>query len=88
MGVLTKDIDSRPYTGKRTVKGRLRLSEKPSLDVFFGGNPDVVPITGVSRGKVYEVVSIEGFGDGEDVTFIDDNGNLQCLGDFFFEEVG
>ena len=88
MGVLTKDIDSRPYTGKRTVKGRLRLSEKPSLDVFFGGNPDVVPITGVTRGKVYEVVSIEGFGDGEDVTFIDDNGTLQCPGDFFFEEVG
>lgn len=88
MGVLTKDIDSRPYTGKRTVKGRLRLSEKSSLDVFFGGNPDVVPITGVTRGKVYEVVSIEGFADGEDVTFIDDNGKLQCLGDFFFEEVG
>ena len=51
MGVLTKDIDSRPYTGKRTVKGRLRLSEKPSLDVFFGGNPDVVPITGARYTK-------------------------------------
>lgn len=47
----------------------------------------MIPITGVTRGKIYEVVSVEGFGDGEDVTFIDDNGNLQCLGDFFFEEV-
>ena len=47
----------------------------------------MIPIAGVTRGKIYEVVSVEGFGDGEDVTFIDDHGHLQCLGDFFFEEV-
>jgi hypothetical protein len=44
-------------------------------------------VVGVTRGKAYEVIAIEGHGDCEDITIIDDNGNEQTLGDFFFEEV-
>ena len=72
----------------RTVNGKyLRLSTKESLNHFFDGTPTVEQVEGVTRGKVYEVIAIEGFGDCEDVTFIDDNGNKQELADFFFEEV-
>lgn len=88
MSVLRKNIDANPYTGKRSVSGQyLRLSTKESLTHFFDGTPTVEQVEGVTRGKVYEVVAIEGFGDCEDVTIIDDNGNRQELADFFFEEV-
>lgn len=88
MSVLREDIDANPYTGKRSVSGKyLRLSTEESLNHFFDGTPTVEQIEGVTRGKVYEVVAIEGFGDCEDVTIIDDNGNKQELADFFFEEV-
>lgn len=87
MSVLTENIDSRPYTGKRNVKGKLRLSEKEWLNKFFDGTPNVEQVTGVTRGKVYDVIAIEGYGDCEDVTFIDDNGDEQTLADAFFEEV-
>lgn len=87
MSILTKDIDSTPYTGKRNVKGKLRISEKEWLDSFFNGTPNVEQVIGVTRGKVYDVIAIEGYGDCEGVTFIDDNDNEHTLGSFFFEEV-
>lgn len=87
MAILMKSIDAHPYTGKRNIKGQLRLSTKPWLDNYFNGTPDWDQVTGVTRGKIYEVIGIEGFGDCEDVIFINDNGNSQRLADFFFEEV-
>lgn len=89
MSVLRENIDANPYTGKRRVSGKyLRVKENAEwLDKFFNGTPNVEQVKGVTRGKIYEVVAIEGFGDCEDITFIDDNGNEQELGDFFFEEV-
>ena len=87
MSVLRQNIDSNPYTGERKVKGQLRLSTKEWLDQFFNGTPNCSQVTGVTRGKIYDVISVEGFGDCEDVTFIDDNGEDQTLGDFFFEEI-
>ncbi len=87
MSVLRENIDSSPYTGERKVKGKLRLSTKEWLDNFFNGTPNWEQVTGVTRGKIYDVVSVEGFGDGEDVTFINDNGEEQTLGSFFFEKV-
>lgn len=88
MSVLRENIDANPYTGKRSVNGKyLRLSIDDRLNHFFDGTPTVEQVEGVIRGKVYEVVAIEGFGDCEDVVIIDDNGNELELADFFFEEV-
>lgn len=89
MSVLRENIDANPYTGKRSVSGKyLRVKENAEwLDKFFDGTPNTEQVEGVTRGKVYEVVAIEGFGDCEDITIIDDNGNKQELADFFFEEV-
>lgn len=88
MSVLRKNIDSNPYTGIRSVSGKyLRLRTDEHLTHFFDGTPTVEQVEGVTRGKVYEVVAIEGFGDCEDVIIIDDNGNEKRLADFFFEEV-
>ena len=88
MSVLRKNIDANPYTGKRNTNGEyLRLRTDKWLDEFFNGTPNVAQVTGVTRGKIYEVIAIEGFGDCEDVTIIDDNGNELELADFFFEEV-
>ena len=88
MSVLRKNIDANPYTGKRNINGEyLRLKTDKWLDKFFDGTVNVEQVKGVTRGKIYEVVAIEGFGDCEDVTIIDDNGNELELGDFFFEEV-
>lgn len=87
MSVLTENIDSRPYTGKRSVIEKLRISNADYLNDFFNGAENVEQIKAVTRGKTYDIVAIEGFGDAEDVTFIDDKGNEQTLGDFFFEEL-
>lgn len=88
MSVLRKNIDTNPYTGKININEEyLRLSTKESLNHFFDGTPSVEQVKGVTRGKVYKVVAIEGFGDCEDVTIIDDNGNELELADFFFEEL-
>ena len=90
MSVMMKNIDCHPYTGVRNVKGKVRVKtseEAPWLDCYFDENSNADHVYGVTRGKVYNVVRIEGFGDCEDVTIIDDNGEEQELGDFFFDQV-
>lgn len=90
MGIITENIDAHPYTGTRNVKGKLRVKtheDAPYLDNFFNGHPNVEQIQNITRGKEYEVIKVEGFGDGEDITIIDDAGEEQELGDFFFEEI-
>lgn len=90
MGVITKNLDSRPYVGKRRKSGKVRVKtseEAAWLDSFFNGTPNCEQVTDITRGKVYDVVCVEGFGDVEDITIIDDSGNEQVLGSFFFDEV-
>lgn len=89
MGVMRENIDANPYVGKRKVSGKyVRIKENANwLNGFFDGSPDYDQVVGVTRGKIYEVIAIEGHGDCEDITIIDDNGNECTLGDFFFEEV-
>lgn len=87
MKIITENIDSCSYTGIRNVNGKVRLKthdEASWLDKFFDGSFGVKQLNGVTRGKVYETVRVEGLGDCEDITIIDDNGNEQTLGDFFF----
>lgn len=87
MSILRKNIDSNPYSGTRKVTGKLRLSTASWLDGYFNNSNDYTQVTGVTRGKEYEVVCITGIGDVEDVTIINDNGEQQTLCDFFFEEI-
>ena len=90
MSVITENIDVHPYTGIRNVKGKVRVKtheEAPYLDNFFNGHPNIEQIQNITRGKEYEVIKVEGFGDAEDITIIDDIGEEQELGDFFFEEI-
>lgn len=90
MSVITKNLDSRHYTGRRRAKGKVRVKtheEAAWLDHYFDGTPNYSQVTGITRGKVYEAVCVEGFGDVEDVTIINDFGKEQTLGDFFFVEV-
>lgn len=91
ISILTENIDAHPYTGVRQVKGRLRFCpETPKyswLDNHFNGCDYAEQVHDVTRGREYEVISVEGFGDMENVTFIDDKGNPQTLCDVFFEEI-
>lgn len=88
--VLRENIDKYPYTGVRNVKGKLRIKtheEADWLDGYFNGTPHYNQVKNVTRGKIYDVVSIEGFGDCEAVTIINDIGEEQHLSDFFFAEI-
>ena len=88
MGILKRNIDSNPYTGIRQVEGYLKIKDKGSwLDKFFNNTPNYEQVKNIMQGKIYKVVSIEGLGDVEVVSIIDDIGNVQTLSDFFFEEV-
>lgn len=88
MSVLCGDIDCCPYTGRRIVQEDMYLRIKKDvkwLDCYFDNTPNCEQVTGVTRGNVYKVTAIEGFGDCEDIFFINDNGEEQVLADFFFE---
>ena len=85
--ILTEYIDSHPYTGERNIKGYLKLSTKKYFDHFFDGSLNYQQVENITRGKIYEVISVIGYGDGEDVVILDDNGNEQRLADWFFEEL-
>lgn len=90
MSIITPNIDASPYTGIRNVKGKVRVKtheEASWLDNFFNGAEHYDQITGITRGKTYDAINVEGFGDVEDITIIDDNGKKQTLGSFFFDEV-
>ena len=85
--ILAENIDSHPYTGERNIKGYLKLSTKKYLDNFFDGSVNYQQVENITRGKIYEVISVIGYGDGEDVIILDDNGNEHRLADWFFEEL-
>lgn len=85
--ILQQDIDANPYTGVKEIEGYLRIADKPWLKGFFDGSNGYEQVKNVTIGKVYKVVRKEGYGDGEDITFINDIGEEETLADAFFEEV-
>ena len=90
MSIITENIDSQPYTGIRKPKGKVRVKtheEASWLDGYFNGTPNYDQVKGITRGKEYNVVQVKGLGDVEDITIIDDNGNEQSFGSFFFTNV-
>lgn len=66
---------------------KMKLSTSPDLDDYFNGSRIAVQVTGVTRGKVYDILDSPEPGNIGDVTFINDNGEEQKLFSFFFEAI-
>lgn len=73
-----------PFTGFRKTSFQAKVSTKRWLNGYFNGSPNYSQVTGITRGKVYEVTGVTGYGDPCDFHFIDDNGKEQSLGEMFF----
>ena len=86
MDRLDYDTDSYPFTGVRKVNIPVVASLEKHLDNFFDGTENVKQVVGVTRGKSYVIIEVEGFGDVFDCKFIDDNNEVQRLGSWFFED--
>jgi hypothetical protein len=87
--IINENLDRHPYTGERIVKGKVRVKtheEASWLDGFFDGSEDHSQVTTITRGKVYDAVKVTGYGDMEDVTIINDNGEEEQFGSFFFSD--
>lgn len=90
MSIITKNIDESPYTGERNVCGKVRVKthdEAKWLDGYFNKTPNYSQVENVTRGKVYDVIKVIGYGDVEGIVIINDIGKEEELCDFFFEEV-
>lgn len=81
-----KDLTNHPFTGERDVDFDARISTEEFLAGFFNGNEDYIQVKNVTRGKVYHIFKVEGFGDGSEWHFINDAGQEDSLADFFFEK--
>lgn len=75
MDILTKDIDAHPHSGIRCV-GYLGELEAAETDSNLH----------ITKGKKYKVLAVQGYGDVEDVIFVDDDGDVARACDFFFVE--
>lgn len=81
--------NSCPYTGTREVKGKIRTvdkGKKPWIDGHFNGQENYSQVKNITQGKEYDVIRTTGYGDVQDITVIDDVGEEQTLGAFFFED--
>ena len=85
--ILSENLDAHPYTGKIEIKGKLRIIDAPYIRPYFNGTENYEQVKNVTIGKVYDVFCKEGYGDMEDIYFINDAGEPDKLADFFFEEV-
>lgn len=90
MSKILIDLDLCPYTGTKELKGKLRVpdkGERPWIDGYFDGRENYSQIKNITQGREYNVIRAKGYGDVQDITVINDVGEEQTLGDFFFEEV-
>lgn len=74
------NLDSHPFIGERKVSFKAKMSEKYL-------NPRYNQVKNVTRGKVYDIYKVEGYGDMVEFYFLDDTGKEQGLCDFFFEDI-
>lgn len=82
------ELDNHPFTGLRklSMPFKARIKNNEYIRKFFDGTPNFSQVENVTVGKVYEIHAVEGYGDVSDFIFIDDTGNEQSLGNFFFED--
>lgn len=86
MGLFKRDID----VGKRKPSGcggYVKLRDDEYVNKFFDGSNGFNQIKNITKGKVYRVVGIVGYGDVEDIVIIDDYGNQDKFCSYFFDEV-
>ena len=84
---LDYNTDKYPFTGKRKVNIPAIVSNEEWQEGDFDGSEDYDQVTWVTRDKEYTIIEVEGFGDVFDVTFANDNGELQTLGSFLFKDI-
>lgn len=75
MSVLTKNIDAYPHSGIRCAGYIGELTASQSSEEV-----------GITEGKKYKVIAIQGYGDVEDVIFVNDKGDIERAADFHFKE--
>lgn len=75
-----------PRTGSLSAKFRARLSNAAHLNGFFNGDEGHEQIRNVTRGKIYDVVIVNAYGDVADFTFTNDIDEPMTLGSFMFEK--
>lgn len=80
------DLDAHPFTGIRKVDFKAKISEREHLNGYFDGTPNYSQVENVTRGKVYDIFQVEGFGDVASFFFINDIGEKAELCDFFFDK--
>lgn len=79
-------IDKKPFSGTMDTNFYAKISEAEYLNSYFNNSPNTVQVKNVTRGKIYHIYQINGFGDGMDFCFKNDIGLQEQLGDFFFEQ--
>ena len=87
MNKLANIENSIPFTGRRKVNILAIASCKECLNEYYTGVENVEQVIGVTRGEQYLITEVKGFGDVFDVIFVNDNGKLETLSSFFFEDL-
>lgn len=82
-----RNLEEHPFTGERMTSFDAVMSEKSFLDNYFNGNPKTEQVENVTRGKVYHIHKIKGYGDMAGFYFLDDTEKEQELCEFFFDPV-
>lgn len=81
-----QELDLHPFTGTRQVNFKAMVAQNDITMPFFNRTPGYVQVKNVTPGRVYQITSVEGFGDVADLHFLDDTGKDHSLGSFFFVE--
>ena len=79
-----KYLDKHPFTGMRNVDFDAKISTSEHISKFFNGTKNFEQVRNVTQGKVYHIFKVEGMGDVAEWYFINDIGQEDVLGDYFF----
>lgn len=84
-----QNLDSNPFSGELELDTpiKVRVKDEPHIRKFFDGTEGYEQITNFAIGKEYSVYKIEGYGDGADACFIDDNGKETRIMVDYLEEI-
>lgn len=83
-----KYLDEHPFTGMRNVDFDAKISTSEHISKFFNGTKNFEQVRNVTQGKVYHIFKVEGMGDVSEWHFINDIGQEETLGSYFFEKTG
>ena len=84
-----QNLDNHPFSGELELDTpiKVKVKDEPHIRKFFDGTEGYEHITNFAIGKEYSVYKIEGYGDGADACFIDDNGKETSIMVDYLEEI-